>query len=93
MSFLFQNCLLLVKDSGKKLKDLFEEKIRVVSNPQFFSFIKQQALKNFEFHGEKIKLKKGDNEKQIAAQRRIIGMLISTSHKTKSALNFEASMV
>ena len=63
------------------------------SNVESFSLIKKYPLKNFEYCSQKITVRKGDKEKQIAAERDIIGMLMSTSYKTKEAVNLEASLV
>ena len=50
-------------------------------------------MKNFEYCSQKITVRKGDKEKQIAVERDIFGMLISTSHKIKVVVNLEASLV
>ena len=42
---------------------------------------------------KKITLRKSDKEKQIATERDIFGMLMSTSNKTEAAVNLEASLV
>ena len=88
-----KDCMLSLKDSGKKLKDLFEDLKRKLLNAEFFSQIEKIPLKCFQFCVDKVKVKKGDKEKQIAAQRDVFGMLLSTSHKTKSGVDLEASLI
>ena len=50
-------------------------------------------MKNFQYCSQKRTVRKGDKEKQIAAERDIFGMLMSTSYKAKEAVNLEASLV
>ena len=50
-------------------------------------------MKNFEYCSQKIIVRKGDKEKQIAAEGYIFGMLMSTSCKTKAVVNLEALLV
>ena len=50
-------------------------------------------MKNFEYCSQKITVWKGDKETQVTAERYIFGMLMSTSYKTKAAVNLEASLV
>ena len=88
-----QDWLLSVKDAGKKLKESFEKRITGNSNVEFFSPIKKYPLKIFESCSQKITVRKGDKEKQIVADRDIFGMLMSTSYKTKAAVNLEALLV
>ena len=40
-----QNCLLSVKEAGKKLKESFEKRITRDSNAEFFSPVKKHPLK------------------------------------------------
>ena len=45
----------------------------------FFSPIKKYPLKNIEYRSQKITVRKGDKEKQIAAERYLFEILMSTS--------------
>ena len=85
--------MLSVKDIGKKLKESFEKRITGNSNVEFFSPIKKYPLKNFEYCSQKITARKADKEKQIAAARDVFEMLMTTSYKTKGAVNLEASLI
>ena len=51
--YFVQDCLLSVKDAGKKLKELFEKRITEYSNAEFFSSVKEYPLKNFEYCSQK----------------------------------------
>ena len=51
----------------------------------FFSPIKKYPLKNIEYCSQKITVRKGDKEKQIAAERYLFEILMSTSQKNKSS--------
>ena len=59
----------------------------------FFSPIKKYPLKNIEYYSQKTTVQKDDKEKQIVAKRDKFRMLMSTSYKTKAAVNSGASLV
>ena len=59
----------------------------------FFFPIKKYPLKRFDYCSQKITVRKGDKEKQVAAERDIFAMLMSSSYKTKAAVNLKASLV
>ena len=59
----------------------------------FFSPIKKYPLKNIEYCSQKITIRKGDKEKQIAAERYLFEILMSTSQKTRAAVNLEPPLV
>ena len=50
-------------------------------------------MKRFDYCSQKITVRKGDKEKQVAAERDIFAVLMSTSCKTKAAVNLKASLV
>ena len=50
-------------------------------------------MKNIEYYSQKTTVRKDDKEKQIVAKRDKFRMLMSTSYKTKAAVNSGASLV
>ena len=50
-------------------------------------------MKNSEYCSQKIAVRKGDKEKQVAVERCIFGMLMSISNKKRAAVNLEVSLV
>ena len=57
-----------IKDAGGKLKKSFKERITGDSNAEFFSPIKKNPLKNFEYCCQKVTVWEKDKEKQIVAK-------------------------